>query len=163
MLVGIMAISISTFIVKRGVYEGGGVLLTQFSSYYCQLYHSKFQYNLVHRGEKNKRENVRYYCNGGLKNYMSKVGYKLRICKFWRVSELSSYFATAGFLWRVWYQTIPNNPKQSCVNFWGGGYEWQFLMLEISGGFMIMRLVCGHTSTNSMGVFRGVREVNQKS
>ena len=28
MLVGIMAISISTFIVKRGVYEGGGVLLT---------------------------------------------------------------------------------------------------------------------------------------
>ena len=26
MLVGIMAISISTFIVKRGVYEGGGVI-----------------------------------------------------------------------------------------------------------------------------------------
>ena len=54
-------------------------------------------------------------------------------------------------------RTIPNNPVLTSGR---GGYEWQFLMLEISGGFMIMRLVCGHTSTKSMGVFRGVREVN---
>ena len=47
-------------------------------------------------------------------------------------------------------RTIPDNPVLTSVG--GGGYEWQFLMLEISGGFMIMRFVCGHTSTNIMGV-----------